>query len=278
MDPITTLIQLALQEDIGSGDVTSKAIFADARIQGEARIYAKQNFVVSALGVAQQVFQTIDADLQWKAIVANGEVVGSDQTLVAVQGSVLSLLKAERVALNFMQRLSGIATHTRRFIEAVQGTDVILRDTRKTTPGWRQLEKAATRDGGAQNHRMGLYDQFLIKDNHIDVAGSIEACVAQAKLANSQGLKIQVEVRNEAEVVAAIQAGADSLLLDNMTYAQVEALARKYRNQIELEVSGGVTLETVGRWAKTKVHAISIGSLTHSATAVDIAMEIKVVS
>ncbi len=304
MDSIDQLIELALQEDLGPGDVTTDAIFADQGIQGTARIYAKEDLVLSGVDVAQRVFAKIDDALQWEGRAGEGAALKAGTDIALIEGAVASLLKAERLALNFLQQLSGIASYTARFVRAVHGSEVKLRDTRKTIPGLRLLSKQATVAGGAENHRMGLYDQFLIKDNHIDAAGSIlgasvapstgkaggaspsrsgsslkaggliQYCVECAKAHNSS-LKIQVEVRNEDEAQEAVQAGADSLILDNMTFEEAEAIAAKYRNQVELEVSGNVTLVTVARWARTGVHAISIGSLTHSAPAADIAMEIK---
>jgi nicotinate-nucleotide pyrophosphorylase (carboxylating) len=305
MDHIDQLIELALSEDIGSGDITTDAVFEDRNIRGNARIYAKEDLVLAGVEVTQRVFAKVDPSLNWMAEAKDGQHLSKGDTIAKIEGSVASLLKAERVALNFMQQLAGIATYTFRFVDAVKDSGVILRDTRKTRPGLRALSKAATKAGGAENHPMGLYDQFLIKDNHIDAAGSvrgarvapstgkaggaspsrsrcslegqnlIQYCVEKARAHNPKKLKIQVEVRNEKEAAEAVTAGADSLLLDNMTFEMAEQIADKYRDQVELEVSGNVTLVTIARWARTGIHAISVGALTHSAPAMDISMEIR---
>lgn len=275
MNDIDAIIELAIKEDIGTGDVTTDAVFADKDVPGEARIYAKEDLVLAGTDVAQKVFAKIDASLTWTANAADGDKLSKKDTIATIEGSVASLLKAERIALNFLQQLSGIATYTARFVDAVKDSGVVLRDTRKTRPGLRALSKAATKAGGAENHRMGLYDQFLIKDNHIDMVGSIKACVEKARANNPKKLKIQVEVRNEKEATEAVKAGADSLLLDNMTFETAEQIADKYRDKVELEVSGNVSLVTIARWARTGIHAISVGALTHSAPAMDISMEIK---
>ncbi len=275
MDSLDDIVRLALAEDIGPGDVTTEAIFADKDVQGTARIYAKQDLVLAGLDVAKRVFATVDNQLDWNGRAADGDRLEKGSDIAVISGSVASMLKAERIALNFLQELSGIATYTARFIDAVKDAGVIIRDTRKTRPGHRALSKAATKAGGAENHRMGLYDQYLIKDNHIDAAGGIRNCVEAARAHNSNKLKIQVEVRDMKEAAEAVEAGADSLILDNMTFESAEEIAQKFRDQVELEVSGNVSLVTVARWARTGVHAISVGSITHSAPAADIAMEIK---
>lgn len=275
MDPIDQLIQLALQEDLGPGDVTTDAIFGTQKLQGHATIIAKQDLVLSGLGVTERVFHAVDKTLQWSCTVSEGAHLKAGTTIAWVTGSVASLLKAERTALNFLQQLSGIATYTASFAQKLAGSGIKIRDTRKTIPGFRALAKQATRAGGAENHRMGLYDQFLVKDNHIMAAGSIKLCLERIRGQNPHHFKIQVEVTNEAQVAEAVQAGADSLLLDNMTPLAAKAIATRWRDQVELEVSGGVTLENIHTWRESGVHAISIGALTHSAPAVDIAMKFK---
>lgn len=274
-EPDDKIIQLALEEDIGTGDVTTDAIFGDADIKGSARIYAKEDLVVAGTDAAQKVFAKVDPELKWIANASDGKRLAKGDSIAVVKGRIISLLKAERTALNFLQRLSGIATLTARFVDAIKDSGVVLRDTRKTIPGMRALNKAATRAGGAENHRMGLYDQFFIKNNHIDTMGSIKACVEKARADNPNNLKIQVEVRNEEEAGEAVAAGADSLLMDNMRFETAEKIALRYRDKVELEVSGNVSLVTIARWARTGVHAISVGAITHSAAAVDISMEIK---
>lgn len=289
MDPIDTLIKLALEEDIGSGDVTTEAVFGDSDVAGEGRLIAKQDLVLSGQDVVRRVFETVDAKLQWETMHADGERVPSGTLIALIKGSMSSLLIAERTALNFLQQLCGIATYTARFVEAVQGHDVQLRDTRKTIPGLRALSKVAVKDGGGTNHRMGLYDQFLVKDNHIAAAGGITECLrmihetesaaggardSKSRSDRARGLKIQVEVRTMEEVVEALQMSVDSLLLDNMSCDLAKQIAGKYRDRVELEVSGNVTLDNVKEWAATGVHAISIGALTHSAPAADISLQI----
>jgi nicotinate-nucleotide pyrophosphorylase (carboxylating) len=307
-DSIQNLIDLALAEDLDQdGDITSKAIFLEQ--EATARIYAKEDLVLSGLCVAQQVFETVNPSLNFQTCTNTGPVptqshcdpsLAESQSpsvlrrsprrfaprddILLVSGPLQSLLIAERTALNFLQQLSGIATLTSKFVEFVKGTGVKIRDTRKTIPGFRALSKQAVFDGGGENHRMGLYDQYLIKDNHIDAAGSITECIQQCRGAACRAqkdLKIQVEVRNKAEATEALKAGADSLLLDNMTHEEAREIVNFVHDAVgahghapALEVSGKVTLENVARWAETGVDAISIGALTHSAPAVDIAMEI----
>lgn len=275
MDPIQTLIDLAIAEDIGSGDVTTEAIFAGSDVVGTGRLYAKQDLVVSGLDTARRVFATVDSTLQWQSLCQDGDRMAAGEGLAEVSGSVESLLIAERVVLNFLQQLSGIATYTARFVAAVEGTGVLIRDTRKTSPGYRRLSKQATAAGGAEPHRMGLYDQYLVKNNHIAAAGSISACLAAIWQQNKKRLKVQVEVRSAEEAADALEGGAQSLLLDNMGYDQVREIAARFGDRAELEVSGNVKLDNVRLWAETDVHAVSIGALTHSAAAVDIAMELS---
>ena len=275
MDQMDAIIQLALEEDIGTGDVTTEAIFEGKDDQGLARIYAKEDLVVAGTDVARRTFEAVDPTLQWQSQAHDGDRLIKGDEIATIEGSIRSLLTAERAALNFLQRLAGIATLTARFVDAIKDSGVALRDTRKTEPGMRALCKAATKAGGAENHRMGLYDQFLIKNNHIDSIGSIKTCIEKARAKNPKHLKIQVEVRNEKEADEAVTAGVDSLLLDNMRFETAEAIAKRYRDKVELEVSGNVSLVTIARWARTGVHAISVGAITHSAAAVDISMEIK---
>jgi len=275
MDSTDTLIKLALEEDLGTGDVTTDAIFGSEAVSGRGEIIAKQELILSGLDVAKRVFLTVDSELQWQSDHQEGAVLKEGKTIAIVTGQTASLLKGERTALNFLQKLSGIATWTGQFVAKLKGSGVILRDTRKTLPGFRLLSKQAVLAGGGNNHRLGLWDQYLIKDNHIAAAGSITACVQKAQANNPKKLKIQVEVRTPEEAEEGVNAGATSLLLDNMSFDMVEAIAERWRNQVELEVSGNVSLQTVARWSQTGVHAISVGALTHSAPAADISMKIK---
>ncbi len=265
---ILQAIQRALDEDIGTGDVTTNSIVpADAVMTGE--IIAKQSGIVAGLGVAGSVFTVLDSSIQVELLAAEGAAVRDRQVLARVHGLARSLLTGERVALNFLGRMSGIATLTRQFVDQVQGTRAVILDTRKTAPGLRAVDKLAVRLGGGQNHRTGLYDMILIKDNHIDFAGSLRVAATQARAADG-GLPIEVETRTLEDVRAALGLGVDRILLDNMTcemMAQAVALANGHA---KLEASGNVTLENVRQVAETGVDYISIGALTHSVKVFDV--------
>jgi nicotinate-nucleotide pyrophosphorylase (carboxylating) len=270
-----TLIDLALEEDAAFGDVTSESIFAPGD-KASADIRARHGLTVCGLEVAQRVFQRVDDTLRIRQLARDGDVVTKDQPVLAVAGSTVSLLIAERTALNFLQHLSGIATLSRRFADAARqaGTAVRIVDTRKTTPGWRALEKYAVRCGGCFNHRLSLGEHVLIKDNHIAAAGSIRKAVTRARRAAPHGAKIEVEADTLAQVRAALQAGAEIILLDNMSPQQVKAAVALIDGAAVVEVSGGVDLETLGDYAQPGVDVISIGALTHSAPAADLSMSI----
>ena len=268
------LLERALAEDIGSGDVTSNAaIPADAR--GEAVVVAREALVVCGLAVAEAAFAAVDADLVVKREWSEGEARERTLPLLHIQGSLRSILVAERTALNFLGRLCGVATFTRRFVRAVEGTGCRVVDTRKTLPGWRVLDKYAAAVGGAENHRMGLYDAVLIKDNHIAAAGSVTAAVAAVRAAVPPHLRVQVEVESEAQAEEALAAGAEWLLLDNRSIGELRALAQRFRERALLEASGGVTLESVRAVAESGVHRVSIGALTHSAPSADVALDVQ---
>jgi nicotinate-nucleotide pyrophosphorylase (carboxylating) len=273
MHTIEDLIQLALKEDIGPGDITTDNIIA-ADIQGKGIIVAKQDLVIAGLQVAEKVFKALEPTVDFATDVKDGDRVAAGATVVRVQGTLRTLLKGERTALNFLQRLSGIATQARAFVETVAGTSVKLVDTRKTTPGWRVLEKYAVRVGGAFNHRMGLYDGVLIKDNHIAVAGGISRAVQKARQAISHLVKVEVETTTPEEVQEALAAGAEIIMLDNMDLDQIRQAVRMINKKALVEVSGGITREKLQDLAQTGVDLISIGALTHSAVAVDLSMRI----
>jgi nicotinate-nucleotide pyrophosphorylase (carboxylating) len=241
----------------------------------EASIVAKENLVVAGLAVAKAVFQRLDPDVQFVANVADGQDVEKGSTVVRLIGRLSALLTGERTALNFMQRLSGIATNVRGYMRLLEHHPVRLVDTRKTTPGWRVLEKYAVRMGGAANHRMGLYDAVLIKDNHIAGCGGIGPAVARIRSRVSHLTKIEVEAATLAEVDDAIAAGADVIMLDNMDVETIRLAVRKIDKQALVEVSGGVTQKDLKALAATGVDLISVGALTHSARAVDLSMRIK---
>ncbi len=265
------LIDLALEEDAGLGDVTSRAIFP-ARHRSRAVIEAKQELVICGLEVAARVFARVDPALRVKLLAADGAPVKRGGRVLDVRGPTAALLTAERTALNFLQRLSGIATLARRHADAVAGTGVRVVDTRKTTPGWRALEKYAVRCGGCHNHRSSLGEHVLIKDNHIAAAGSLTKAVERCRAAAPHSAKIEVECTTLAEVREALRARAEVVLLDNMTPEQIRAAVAIIAGAATIEVSGGVRLETLRAYALPGVDVISIGALTHSATAVDLSL------
>jgi nicotinate-nucleotide pyrophosphorylase (carboxylating) len=267
------LLELALAEDIGPGDATTPLVLAEDA-QGRARIEARQRLVVCGLPIAAAVFEAVDPELRFESLRRDGEQAEAGEPLAFVSGGLRAILAAERTALNFLGRLCGVASATRRFAAAVEGTGARIVDTRKTLPGWRALDKYATAVGGAQNHRAGLYDGILLKDNHVALAGGVALAVKTARAAAPAGLRIQVEVESEADAVAAVEAGADFLLLDNCTPAQLRAIAARIGDRALLEASGGVRLENVREIAETGVSRISIGWLTHSAPSADVALEI----
>jgi len=268
-------VQRVLLEDLGkNGDVTSTAtIDADARLS--ANMNARQAIVVAGIEVAAEFFRKLDSDVEIDAFVEDGDRITNGATLIRLTGNARAILAAERSALNTLQHLSGIATLTRRYVDAIKGTGAILLDTRKTLPGLRILEKFAARMGGAQNHRMRLDDGVLIKDNHVAVAGGIAQAARQAKSANT-GLEVQVEIDALDQIEPALDAGADRLLLDNMDPAMLRAAVRIVKGRVPLEASGGVTLETIRFLAETGVDFISVGRITQSAPAVDIGLDYSI--
>ncbi|HEY6805555.1 MAG TPA: carboxylating nicotinate-nucleotide diphosphorylase [Pyrinomonadaceae bacterium] len=268
---IISSIKRALEEDIQTGDATTNSIVpADATLHG--RIVAKQDGVVAGLEVAAAVFHELNADVSFHAVVLDGAVVTNRTTVAELNGSARSLLTGERTALNFLGRMSGIATLTKQFVDAVAGTNAKILDTRKTVPGLRTLDKWAVKLGGGENHRVGLFDMILIKDNHIDFAGSITAAVERARAANS-GLEIEVETRTLEDVQEALSLGVSRILLDNMTAETMTRAVALTNGKAKLEASGNVTLENVLEVARTGVDYISIGALTHSAKVFDVSLE-----
>lgn len=268
------LIDLALEEDIGSGDITTNfLILSDSRAQGT--ITAKEPLVVAGLEVARCIFHRLDPTIDFRSDMADGDQADRGAIVATVQGPMAALLTAERTALNFLQRLSGIATHVRNYLTILGGSTVRLVDTRKTTPGWRVLEKYAVRAGGAHNHRMGLFDGVLIKDNHIAACGGITEAVERIRTQVSHLTKIEVETSDEAQVHEALAAGADIIMLDNMSVVQIRSAVRLIDGRALVEVSGGVTEKSLAALAATGVDLISVGALTHSARAVDLSMNIE---
>lgn len=268
------LIDRALEEDAGLGDLTSGAIFA-ADHQGSAVIEARQPLVVCGLEVAARVFARVDPTLRVRPLARDGDRVAAGARLMALRGATVAILAAERTALNFLQRLSGIATGARAYADAVRGTGVRIVDTRKTTPGLRALEKYAVRCGGCFNHRFTLGEHVLIKDNHIAAAGSLAAAVRLCRRAAPHTARIEVEAKTMAQVREACRARADVILLDNMAPAQVRAAVAAVAGRALIEVSGGVRLGAVRGYALPGVSVISVGALTHSAPAADISLEIR---
>ena len=268
-----SIVQCALDEDIGRGDVTSLAILAsDLELAGQ--IVSKEQGVVAGLEVANLAFRLVDARISMIPQVTDGEAIAPAQILAQVRGPGEGILSTERVALNFLQRMSGIATMTWRFVEAVRGTKAVILDTRKTVPGLRVLDKMAVRLGGGQNHRLGLYDMVLIKDNHIAAAGSIGEAVRRTRAAVGSGFAIEVEVTSLPQVEEALAAGVDRIMLDNMGIDEMAEAVEFAGGRVELEASGNVTLDNVADIAATGVDFISVGSLTHSVRALDISLEI----
>jgi nicotinate-nucleotide pyrophosphorylase (carboxylating) len=266
---IRQLIQTALAEDVGPGDVTSRLTVPADRF-ARARLVTRAGGILAGIDVCRQVFLTLDRSIRFTPKLKDGARFRKDQVLAEAHGRARSILTAERTALNFIQRLSGIATATRRFVDAIRGTKAVILDTRKTTPGWRVLEKYAVRCGGGTNHRTGLYDMILIKDNHIAAAGSITTAIERCR---SSRLPVEVETQTLADVEEAIAAGAKRILLDNMTVAQMRKAVALARGRTKLEASGGINLRNVRRVAGTGVDYISVGAITHSAPAADIALD-----
>jgi nicotinate-nucleotide pyrophosphorylase (carboxylating) len=268
---ILEAIRRALQEDIGQGDATSNSIIPlEAQMSGQ--IIAKQAGIIAGLDVAEAVCRAVDAEIDFRALAGEGDQVENRQIVAALTGPARSLLTAERAALNFLGRMSGIATLTRQFVDAVAGTGAVILDTRKTAPGLRMLDKLAVLRGGGQNHRIGLYDMILIKDNHIDFAGSIIEAVTRARAA-SRGLEIEVETRTLEHVREALSLGVERILLDNMSLEMMREAVHLTAGRAKLEASGNVSLETVRAIAETGVDYISAGALTHSAKVFDVSLD-----
>jgi nicotinate-nucleotide pyrophosphorylase (carboxylating) len=264
------LVEAALAEDVGPGDATSIPLIPGDAV-GDARLEAREDLIVCGLALAHEVFARFGVTVDTHA--DDGSVVGAGTIIAGIRGPARGILTGERTALNFMQRLSGIATLASRYCEAVQGTSAEIVDTRKTTPGWRMLEKYAVRCGGAHNHRIGLFDGILIKDNHIASVGSVTEAVRRARRLGSRHLRIRVEIESLDQAKEALEAGADSILIDNQPPAATRAIVEFVDGRMRTEASGGVTLETVAEIARTGVDEISVGALTHSAKAADLALE-----
>ena len=272
---VSRVVEQALAEDLGPGvgDVTTDAVVAP-RVRCRARLLVKDPGVVCGLAVAEAVFRALDPDVGYEAMVAEGQRLDTTATVARLEGSARAVLAGERAALNLLGRLSGVATAARAFVDAVAGTGVIILDTRKTMPGLRVLEKYATSVGGAVNHRMGLFDGILVKDNHLRLAGGIRPALHAVRRA-AGGYPIEVEVETLEEVAQALAAGADVLLLDNMTTELMADAVALARGRARTEASGGVTLARVRAVAQTGVDFISVGALTHAARSLDVSLEVE---
>ncbi len=268
---IDRIIRTALEEDIGTGDVTTLATVPPGTT-ARAELVAKDDFVLAGIDVARRVFHLLDPQVAFEQLTEDGHQVRRGEVLAWLRGEAASLLQGERVALNLLQRMSGIATMAARFVREVEGTAATIVDTRKTIPGLRVLDKYAVRVGGAGNHRTALYDGVLIKENHIAAAGGITVAVERARARVPHTLKIEVETRNLEEVAEAVAAGADIVLLDNMSPGELREAVALVAGRALTEASGGVSLETVRAIAETGVNLISVGALTHSVRAADISM------
>lgn len=270
------LIQLALKEDVGAGDRTSLACLSP-QAQGRAALLVKANGILAGVDVAKEVFQHVDPDLQTTTFMKNGDVCKPGDIAFEVRGKAQSILTAERLCLNLMQRMSGIATLTSKYVKACAGTKTKVLDTRKTTPGIRLFEKQAVKIGGGENHRFGLDDYIMLKDNHIDYAGGIPQAIMRVKEyleKNHLNLEVEVETRNLNEVKQVLQTGfANRIMLDNFTREQTKEAVKLINGKYETESSGGITLETIGDYASCGVDYISVGALTHSAVSLDLSLK-----
>ncbi len=275
---LDALVRMALAEDVGPGDFTSEwTVPPDAR--GEASVIAKEAVVVAGTDVANRVFRLVDPEIEVEVRAPDGSFVGSGETILVIRGPLRGILTAERTAMNFLGRLSGIAGLTFAFVEAVRGSGARVVDTRKTTPGFRLLEKAAVRAGGGTNHRMGLHDMVMIKDNHIAAAGGVVDAIDRVRNSNDRELAIEVEVRTLSELGEALSRPVDRILLDNMDLATLRAAVERVHQlpteaRPELEASGNVRLDTVRAIAETGVDLISVGALTHSASTADLSLRV----
>ena len=275
-DSADDIIRLALAEDIGPGDITTYTV-VPPEATATGHFLFKQDGVLSGIGIAGRVFELIDTRVEWTPLVENGDIASAGTVVATVSGPAQAILIGERTALNMAQRLSGVATMTRAFVEAVAGTRARIVDTRKTTPGMRVFEKGAVRHGGGTNHRFGLYDGVLIKDNHIAaLGGDIRRAIHAARASAPHTIKVEVEVTSLVQLEIALDAEADIVMLDNMRQDEMREAVTRTAGRALLEASGGVRLDTVRAIAETGVDLISVGALTHSAPAIDISLELSV--
>lgn len=272
---IDRIVESALLEDVGFGDLTTEAI-VDRGSRAIGSFRCKKSGIISGLPIAQRVFEMIDDTVAFESLVCDGDRVDEGDVFARVIGSAHSILKAERVSLNFLQRMSGIATLTARAVASVQEYDVAIVDTRKTTPGLRALEKYAVRCGGGRNHRFGLFDGILIKDNHIAVAGSLVEAVRRARKRLPHSLRIEVETETRSQVEQALEAGADVIMLDNMSVSEIAEMVKLIDGRALVEASGGMTCDTIEAVAAAGVDIISMGALTHSFSSLDLSLDLSI--
>lgn len=271
---IDKLIDLAIEEDINTGDITTESLIPDS-LNAVAEMTAKAEGVISGLSLIRRVFEKFEKDIKWTPFVKDGEKVKRGDVILRIEAKYSTLLKGERISLNILQRMSGIATKTADYVNELKGYKTELLDTRKTVPGMRIFDKQAVSDGGAKNHRMGLYDLVMIKDNHIKIAGSITKAVEQIRKNVGQGIKIEVETTNLGEVKEALECNVDIIMLDNMSNDLMKEAVMVVAGRTKTEASGNMTIERLKSVAETGVDYISVGALTHSVTALDISMNIK---
>jgi len=276
MDYTNELIDIAINEDIGDGDHTSlSCIPADAK--GKAQLLVKENCIIAGVDLAKIIFNKIDSNLIFTSLINDGEAVSVGDIVFTIEGSSQSILQAERLVLNFMQRMSGIASNTNRYVSLLDGLDTKVLDTRKTTPGLRTIEKLAVKIGGGENHRIGLYDMIMIKDNHVDYAGGIEAAITSTKkylAKNNKDLKIEVEARNLNELNEILAVGGiNRIMLDNFSFEDIRTAVKLINNKYETEASGGITFETLREYAECGVDYISVGALTHQINSIDLSLK-----
>ena len=273
-DAVGRLIELALEEDVGPGDRTAEAC-VPPQARGTALVVAKEPLIVSGVSAAARVFRALDADCELAPLLGEGDAAAAGAGVLRVRGRLRGLLSAERTALNLLQRLCGIATLTQRYAQVLRGTRTRLLDTRKTSPGMRELEKAAVRAGGGGNHRGALFDGILVKDNHAAAAGGVGEAVRRAKAAASPLLRVEAEVSTPEQIEEALAAGADLLLLDNLGDRELAAAVKQVAGRAPTEASGGITLDRLQRIAACGVDYVSVGALTHSAPAVDLSLIVE---
>jgi nicotinate-nucleotide pyrophosphorylase (carboxylating) len=274
LNEIKPLIDLALKEDIGKGDITSNNIIPKDK-KAEAEIIAKEDGIICGLDVIRMVYKTIDPNIYFMKKVRDGEKVRVGQKIVTIKGNARSILSGERLVLNFLSALSGTATTTRRYVEKIRKYKTQILDTRKTIPGFRILQKYAVSVGGAENHRMGLYDMVLIKDNHIETNGGLKSAVEEVRKKISKNVKIEVEVETLKQVEEALESKADWIMLDNMSVENMKKAVKIIGKKAKIEASGGITIDNLEEVAKVGVDYISVGALTHSFTKIDFSMVIK---